>query len=298
MVIVLGALGAPSTFMGVLVAADEWREILRESIDNSSQPIIGTHFRALIGAAASKRGLQFPPVAEPGLRFIELLERYPDVVSVLRRPGQDFLVVPAGRSDLLARGIQGQLYGIRPDLFQAFTSLSSNRPYYDRERDQVVWRKLGDGQAMPESWVPIEPSTEAGEFKLRRDFAETFATQSSTHSRLLEALENPHPLQAFSRVVKEARLQREWHSFRTEHLVEKIQSWAKASDIGWKDAWLTKGPTDETWKDRPAVLAEAPAKALSDPLRVLISGLDPADIQRINIPLDLVLKVITASKKP
>ena len=285
--------------MGLLVAVeDQWREILREVIqDNSSQSIIGTHFRALIAAASSKRGLQFPPATEPGLRFIQLLERYPDIVSILRRPGQDFLVVPAGRSDLLARGIQGQLYGIRPDLFQAFTSMGSNRPYYDKETDQVVWRKPADDQVVPESWIPIEPSTERSEVKLRSDFGEILEGQSSLRSRLLKALDNPHPLQAFSRVVKEAGLQRQWHSFRTEHLVEKIQSWAKSTGIGWKDAWLTKGPTDETWKQRPAVVPEGPATALCDPLQIFLSGLEPADVQRINIPLDLVLKVISASKK-
>jgi len=82
--------------------ADPWREILREAIQaNPTRPVVGTHFRAAIKSAASKRGLQFPPFGEPELRFIQLLERYPDVVAILRRPGQDFLVGPVGRSDLL-----------------------------------------------------------------------------------------------------------------------------------------------------------------------------------------------------
>ena len=237
---------------------DLWREILREAIQvNSTQPVIGTHFRAAIDSAADKRGLQFPPSGEPELRFIQLLERYPDVVSILRRPGQDFLVGPAGRSDLLVKGIQTRPYGIRHDLFQAFTTVSHNRPYYDKSADQVVWQKPGEAQVLPDSWVAIEPTTEAAETQMRRDFAETLAEQSARRSQLLDALTHPLPLQAFGRAVKDAGLQREWHSFRTERVLERIQRWARDKQIEWKDAWLTEGPTAYTWKNQAGVSSEA-----------------------------------------
>ena len=278
---------------------DRWREIVHEAIQaNSTQPVMGTHFRAAIDSAASKRGLQFPPSGEPALRFIQLLQRYPDLVSILRRPGQDFLVGPAGRSDLLVKGIKkGRFYGIRHDLFQAFTTVSHNRPYYDKSADQLVWQTPGEGQAMPDSWVPIEPTTEAAEIQLRRDFAETREEQSTIRSQLLGALTNPAPLSVFGRAVREAGLQREWHSFRTERLLEKIQRWAKDKQIQWKDAWLTEGPTDYTRKNETSLSSDTRIRTEDDPLQVLFSGLNAADIQRISIPLDLVLKAISSPKK-
>ena len=279
---------------------DSWSEILREAIQaNSTQPVVGTQFRAAIDSEASKRGLGFPPSDEPGLGFIKLLQRYPDVVSILRRPGQDFLVVAAGRSDLLAKSIGRRLYGIRPDFFQAFTTVgynSLNRPYYDRSTDQVVWQKPGEEQALPESWVPIELTTEAVEIQLRRDFTET-PEQAATRSQLLEALANSLPLPAFGKAVKKAGSQREWHSFRTERVLAKIQRWATENQIEWNDAWLTEGTSGYAWKKGASLSSRTPTHSEVDALQILFPGLDAADIQRISIPLDLVLKAISSSKK-
>jgi len=114
------------------VSADPWRAILQEALATNPPPVVGTHFRSAVDTAAAKHELRFPPAGQPVLRFIQLLERYPDVVSILRRPGQDFLVAPSDRADLLAKGIQDRFFGIRNDLFQAFTIISENQAFYDK----------------------------------------------------------------------------------------------------------------------------------------------------------------------
>lgn len=272
--------------------SDPWREIISDAIrENSSEPMIGTHFRGNVDSAASKRGLRFPPAEQPQLRFIELLERYPDIVSVLRRPGQDFLVVPSGRSDLLSQGIQDRLYGVRRDIFEAFTIISADRPFYDKNTDQIVWRKAEE--TVTDSLVPIQPPSETAEVQLRREFAQGVPEQSSV---LLAALNDPRPLQAFSRAIKSSGLQRRWHSFRTERLVQKIQKWARDNKIDWNNSWLTDRPPDLP-RRAPLVSTGTAARPERDPLQVLMSGLDAADIQRISVPLDLVLKAIAASKR-
>ena len=272
-------------------AADPWKEILREAIQASpDKPLVGTNFRAAVVSAASKWELKFPPANEPELRFIQLLQRYPDVVSVLRRPGQDFLVVSAGRSDLLAKGIQGRLYFIRRDLFEGFTTISVNHPYYDKTADQVVWKTPAERSELTGSLVQIDPATEAAEIQLRREFAEQ-------HPQVQIALPNPMTMQAFSRAVKALGLQREWHGFRTERLSEKIQRWARDNQIEWKDAWLTEGPAYYALKNRMSPSTSETPTPDSDPLQALFSGLDAVDIQRISIPLDLVLKAISSAKK-
>jgi len=274
---------------------DPWPEVLREALASTTQPVIGTHFRAAVTAAAAKRDLQFPPPAEPQLRFIQLIQRYPDTLSVLRRPGQDFLVVAAGRTDLFAKGLEGRLYGLRRDLFQAFSVIGYNRPFYDKNTDRVTWQKSGDPAPPTDSCVPIPPATQDSEVQLRRDFADALHDRPEVRTKLTLTLENALPLQAFSGAVRELELQKEWHTFRTERLVDKIERWARDNKIEWKDAWLTQGPSDHTWKQ--VVRVDSRVDAQVDALRVLLSGMDAADMQRVSIPLDLVLKAITSSRK-
>jgi len=278
---------------------DVWREILREAIAVNPPPLLGTHFRSAVNLAVAKR--EAPPVEESGLRFIQLLERYPDVISVLRRPGQDFLVAPAEKKDLLAKRVQDHLFGIRHDLFQAFTTISENRPYYDKTADRVVWQEVEEGQTVPDTLVPIEPATSETEAKLRHDFAEKM--QEPLRSQLLKTLEDHWPLQAFGKKVKDLSLQTQWHSFRTELVVQKMQRWASEYKIDWKDAWLTPGRIGGLEKERSYLATRTQSSRLDgsrtehDALHLLFSGLDAADIQRIAIPLDLVLKVLSATKR-
>ena len=218
-------------------AEDQWRDIVREAIGGATQPVIGTHFRSAVRAAAIKRGLAFPPDTEPGLRLNQLIQRFPDVVTLMRRPGQDLLVVPAGRSDLLT--VQSRSFGIRRDLFEAFTIASNNRPYYDKLNDKVIWRKPDTVDELPASCVPIIPTTLDNETDLRRQFIASLADRPSASSELSNSLKTESRLQSFGKAVRDVKVQREWHSFRTERIVERIQSWAKNNGIAWKDAWLT-----------------------------------------------------------
>ena len=287
----------PINFLGAFPlaeTADPWREILREAIgEGATEPLRGTHFRSALDASAAKHGLRFPPESEPNLKFIQLIQRYSDVVSIMRRPGQDFLVVPAGRSDLLTKGVQGRIFGIRKDLFDAFTIVSNDRRFYDKAADKIFWRRLDTTDEPSHTGVPIEPPTTASEIELRREFVASLS-EESTRLALSDALAQPLPFSAFGKSVRGVGVQRAWHRFRTEQLSERIQRWAKDNGIEWKDAWLTEG-SSERWKD--AALAPSTERVEADALHVLFSGLDAADIQRISIPLDLVLKVISASRK-
>ena len=278
-------------------SANKWRDVLREAISSCTPlPVPGTQLKGALDSSAAKRALRFPPTEEPTLRFIELLERYPDVVSILRRRGQDFLVAPAGKSNLLTDGIRNESYGIRRDLFDAFTRVSDSQPSYSKTKDCIEWHIAGEGQTLGGEWVPIQTTTMAAEVQLRRDFAE-IAENSASRSLLLNALEGPIPFRAWSLTIKTAKLQRNWHSFRTKRLQEKIQRWASDNGIEWKGTWLTDRPTPYIPTKSPVSSSALVKHEESDPVRVLFSGLDVADMQRISIPLDLVLKIISSSKR-
>jgi hypothetical protein len=278
--------------------ADPWREILRDAVEQiGGQPCVGTKFRSSVDAAAARQGLRFPPPNEPDLRFVELIERFPDIVSIARRPGQDFLVAPAGRTDLLAEGVQRRPYGIRRDLFEAFTFVGDGRLYYDKVLDKVVWQTDREASTPPDSCVPIEAPTLEGEIQLRRDFVASLPEDSGIRARFEKAFTYPRPLQAFGMVVREVGVQRKWHAFRTERVIERIESWARSRAIPWKDAWLTEGRSERLSEPANFRASASVGSHERDPLQVLFSGLDAADIQRISIPLDLVLKAISSSRK-
>lgn len=276
-------------------SSSQWSDVLREAIGaEPTQPEIGTRFRQVVVDKAERLGLSFPPADEPTLRFIQFLERYPEIVSVLRRPGQDFLVVPAGKTDLLAEGIKDRLYGIRRDLFEAFTLVSAAVRFYNRSEDRVEWRSTGSaGEIISNGLVPIAGPSKQEAIDLRRSFAETIPEPS--RDELLAALSDSMAFQAFSRVVKTTGLQREWHIFRTKQVHDQIQQWARLNEIGWKAAWLTETPS---YQGTEPFGVRGPSMRIDDnALRVLFSRLDAADLQRISVPLDLVLKVLSDSRQ-
>ncbi len=281
--------------LAVSVAPDPWAEAIREAIgNNSAKAVVGTRFRQAVMAACGKRNLQFPPANEPNLPFLQLIERYPQILSVLRRPGQDFLVAPAERSDLLSDEVRDRLYGIRGDFFEAFTIISeSHRPFYDKTADHVIWKKVTD--PLTDSLISIDRPTEKTEVELRKAFADSRAESvPDARPQLLAALNEARPLQTFGNVVRaDANLQREWHSFRTGRIVKKMQEWANNNELQWKNVWLTERPS---YPHRISEADKSQQFSQDTSMQFVLPGLDTGDMQRIYVPLDLVIKIISNLK--
>lgn len=276
----------PSTGSGLpLTTNDTWQQILRDALEDSPEPPIrGTSFRAAVERAAARKGVTFPPADQPEVRFAHFVGQFPDIVTISRRPGQDMLIVPAGRADLLAASPQSPLVGIRKDLFEAFTQIrGSLAPFYDRDSDSVIWETT---PALRSNLVPVPPASQASELDLRREFAK--AVPEPSLSMLLASLNGSSPLYSFGNSVREQGLQRQWHAFRTERVMEKIQRWATESNISWRDAWLTSPRRGQfAAKDQGTEAVRS-----GESLNSLLDGLDSADLQRIAVPLDLVLKAL------
>lgn len=271
-----------------MATEDVWRSVLTEALAQApSQPLRGTSFRSIVDRIAAKHDTVFPPPEEPGLRFVQLLQRYPDIVTFARRPGQDMLVVQAGRTDLLAAEPPSGWVGIRADLFAAFTQVQTGQiPLYDKDSDRVVW--LSDTSVSPKlDLTPIPPTSLEAEIQLRKGFIGLLPDGDSTDS-LNASIKETSPLFNFGREIREHRLQQKWHSFRTERVKERIQKWAAEANVTWRDAWLTTGRTPGRQERAP--LAQLPIEELS----ALLSRLETSDLQRISIPLDLVLKALRA----
>lgn len=77
-------------------------------------------------------------------------------------------------------------------------------------------------------------------------------------------------------------------------MVAQLQQWAKAEGLEWNDSWLTESPSANAPR-RPAMPTRDSLGHI-DALQALLNGLDDNDVQRISVPLDLVLKAIAAAR--
>lgn len=274
-----------------------WPDILRDALaragDDLSQPILGARFRQLVDQSAAAHGVRFPPDAEPTLRLSELLQRYPSVVLSLARPGQDMLIVPAGRPELLTETRQSEeMVGLRPDIFNAFTRINPIRkPWYDSDQDSVAWVAEPGADGL----IPIPSPTLEDEILVRRSFVESLEDERPK-ALLLGSLATARPLQAFSAIIRAEQLHRRWHEFRTQALVDRIQSWAHQFSLNWNEKWLTSGSIakQNSLLDAPRAsrLAQPTEVALSADSVAILSRLEPSDLARIMVPLDVVLKLL------
>ncbi len=273
-------------------AKEKWASILQEALamaaaERPNQPYLGTHFRQLVDLVAKKHAEKFPPDEEPNLRFIELLERFPDLLIVRRRGGQDVLIAPAEKPEVFAQTDKWPAPGVRQDFFNAFVRISvEDRAWYDRESDAIVWSKAEGGLESP-SLVPIPQVSLGDALAVRRSFAETL--DPPLRQELEAALSSARPLPLFSTVIRSRGLGLGWHVFQTQRLAERIAAWAREAGIRWREEWLTAtGPqpqfgaektAGDTWKWRAALIA-------------LAGRLDETDLARISVPLDVVLKAL------
>lgn len=271
---------------------DPWAEILRTAIaralEDRREAVPGARLRLFVERAAAAQGQPFPPTAEPNLRFGELLQRYPEVLTIRRRSGQDFLVAPADQPDLLVETRHDPIAAIRRDLFEAFTRLwTDQRAWYIPERDIVEWHPAG---ASVDGAIAIPPAELQTALAVRRAFADT-VSDPQVRERLKAALDSPRGLTAFTSVVHAAGLQKDWHVCRTKNLTEQIAAWAKAAEISWKDAWLTPSIAQERQYEQSGAGILSPSE-WRRALTQLVQSLDEPDLSRISIPLDIVLKAI------
>ena len=291
-----------------MTADDAWAAILKEALDRAvstrDSAVPGARLRLTVDAVARERGLTFPPLTEPELRFGEFVGRYPTVAMVKRRPGRDFLAVPADRQDLFVDAEEGVWAGIRSDLFEAFTLVKvQQQPWYHRGQDEVVWLR-DDCEKVPAEFVRIPRASFETEGAVRRSFAGTLS-DAEVRAQLEAALEKPQALTEFSAAVKCAGLQKGWHIFRTRELLERIKGWSRYNNLPMQDNWITSTAVRRSClvRSQPSAAGRFPHEVtyaqgtdLRGNLAELADCLDESDLARITVPFDLLLKVIARKR--
>ena len=271
----------------VQAALDEYLS-RKSGVESMAVPV--APLKPLVMRYAEQMGFVFPPQGYERLKFVDFLDFFPSVIRIRRRPGQDALVVRAANADLLDHLVlekstsvtKREVVAFRSDVFNAFTKIlpSEQCYWYSIESDEF---SIDGANASQQSFVRVPSLTLEEAISERRDFA---GTAIANRDALLDALGTPTaPLGAFSRVVKELHLERAWHVFRVERLVQKIDAWTKFAGIERNPAWESgvrsvKSESDTiTARETNAFLAG-------------LMQLGPEDAKRIMVPLDIVLKLI------
>jgi len=287
--------------MGGDVMDAVWTVIVTEALERGlriakGRPIPGAKMRQLVAQTASQHGLSYPPAGLEASNFGDFLKSFDSILIVLRRPAQDLLVAPANQPELLMNVLsEGKRPEIREDVFDAFTRISrdsdSKVSLYDPAQDRFIWLEsaLADANA---SLVPGPQATREQEIADRRAFAESNVSAQGTRESLLRTLDEKgsSSLWAFSQVLRSAGLSRKWHEYRFQLLTNRIREWSQSHQQPWREEWLVAGNDADNRKSEIVVAVENASEKAT--LKEMLLGLEEADLRRINVPLDIVLKLL------
>jgi hypothetical protein len=264
----------------------QWQDILaeamRRAIASRAEPVPGARLRSLVARLATEKGLTYPP--EPDLKFRDFLFRFPNTVKVVIRKGQDSLIVPANRLDLLSKtGADEAGRHLRRDLFIALTRVEpKTRAWYQRDTDQVHF--LEAAEAPPDGLIPLPQANYDDEVSLRKEFASTIS-DSTVRSAVLESTKDQKALTAFSHVIHRNNLRREWQKFRSAEVLSRLQRWAQDNDLAWDSSWIEAEPQERV----PS--APAGSEGVQQSLARYILSLSESEIARVQFPGDLVAQL-------
>ncbi len=272
-----------------------WQELINEAltelVERTGAPAPGAKLRSAIAHLARQRGLDFPP---PGVRkFTELVEAFPADFILQRRPGSDVLVVPAARAELLAieqPGAAPAAARIRQDIFDALTKVPTpayGLPYYEPEKDLVLWIREGDQP--PQTAVAMPATTLEKELLLRNVFIKEAEPVDAGKDALLASLATTRPLGDFGDTVQEFGLVKKWHVFRVARLATRLREWSVRKSLVWQPSWVDATELRSTGAASPAAPVSLDNKRH---LLELSSLLTEEDLARISVPMDIVLRLL------
>ena len=274
---------------------ENWQEIIKKAMDSglasSKGAVPGAKLRQIIAHIAPSYGEQYPPMGHESEKFRVFLGHFVSLVTVFSRDGQDILVAPSDRPELLGASETGQAQ-LREDMFEAFTRIPREsppmEPWYDRDDDKIKWH-AADEAAVSHDFSKIPPATLAQELEDRREFAHSLEIDSQIKDNLLGIPQNQSGLWTFTKILKENGLSHKWHFFRFRALIMRIRSWCESENIEWREDWLRSGNAPPN-SGKPLSIPDLIDK--QHRFEGFLQGLNDEDVKRISVPLDIVLKLL------
>jgi hypothetical protein len=275
--------------------SENWQEIVKKALDrgleSSKGAVPGAKLRQIIAHIAPSYGEQYPPLGHEDEKFRDFLGHFGSLLTVFPRDGQDILVAPSDRPELLGASETGQAQ-LRADMFEAFTRIPREsppmEPWYERSSDRIKWQ-TADEATDPVNFSKIPPATLAQELEDRRAFALSLEIDSQIKGNLLGVPQDHSGLWTFTKIVKENGLSHKWHFFRFRALLRRIKSWCESENIEWREDWLRSGSVPPS-SGKPLNISDLIDS--THRFEGFLQGLSDDDVKRISVPLDIVLKLL------
>lgn len=277
---------------------EKWQEIVKRALalglETSKGAVPGAKLRQIIARIAPEYQEQYPPVGQEAEKFREFLGNFNSLLTVLPRDGQDILVAPSDKPELLITSDAGQTQ-LREDIFEAFTHIPREtppkEPWYDPGTDKIRWATV-DEISTASGLVKIPTATVEQEIEDRKDFASSPEIDAEVREGLLATLGDHSGLWAFSRALKDNGLAHKWHFFRFRALVLRIRKWCESQQIAMRVDWLSSKASQPN-PPKSLNLSEI-ISGPHNPYRIegFMKNLSEEDVKRISIPLDIVLKLL------
>ena len=176
-------------------------------------------------------------VANSGMSFSQLVARIAGV-TIETRPGSDVVIGLDGARvpDQAARhryAKQSKYGGLRSDVYQAFTRVSTVPYVYLPEMDRFVPEDRAEGTS-------IEVSSQTLERLIfyRQEFIGTLPSEDQRS--LQDSLVSTNPLSDFRREASALGLLAKWALFQETKIKEQVLQWADEHDVTARDAWFRR----------------------------------------------------------
>ena len=251
----------------------------------------GSKFRAYVTKIAEQQGVSFPP---DGMQsFSTFLESFPHKLIVQRTPGRDIQIVPIDRPELLTASTSPNTRArVREDFFSALTTIPNPATpsdfFYMPQTDRI--ERIAEGEQVDPSAVPLPATSFEREVSIRADFARAIEPGLEA-STLLESLAGRKPLANFTNTVRAHGMSKQWHQFRLEHLVRDLKDWSDQRAVPWQPSWISGAPERTVAVALPSI-SDSSSAPMNDLFAAFVGKLSAEDMARINVPLDLVLKLL------
>lgn len=256
----------------------DWKPLISQAIEKAiekrNEPIPGAAFKHILLRIAENEEL-------PDGKFSNFLAGFPDQITIIQREGQDILITPAGRPELIKTTMKSER--IRQDLFKAFTDIRVDiTAWYCKTDDTITYldRDVNPG----DDYLLIPSVTFESEKHLRQKFSET-QHDDTIRRQLQESLNNDFPLKQFSSTLRQVNKFKEWYEYRLADTKEAIVRWAQTGGVDYgKDWFITEKATPVKQINRIIYNNNFVGAA--------INSLDISDLSRIMVPLDIVVKLM------
>jgi hypothetical protein len=216
----------------------DWPHIIQQALRKLGGDKIAVPGAKLRDEAEKLAGENLGPYLESGGQtFSQLLAQIPGIEQYKRR-GTDMAVGFKGAAvpvPPVTSYAEAQEVPLRQDVYAALTQVSP-RPYvYIPSADEFT----NDPPSDPDA-VELPGATLQELIAERREFGKG-VEDAEQQTRLIAAIErSPNPLWDFRRVVSELRLGRSWYVFKLQRLREKLERWAKESNVQVRPSWFAQ----------------------------------------------------------